>query len=132
MSRTYKKKRFRFWKLLIWIVVIVVALNTISDGKFGDWLSALVQDGSSYQTEPTDGQTNGPEETEPGAANPSIPNPTDPEPTDPEPTENNASQIDRLPSVPEALRNHVYLGSRDRGYCEKLTGKVFTPVLPFL
>ena len=52
MSSTSKKKRFGFWKLLIWIVVIVVALNTISDGKFGDWLSSLVKGNSAYQPDP--------------------------------------------------------------------------------
>ena len=48
MGTSSTKKKFSFWKLMLWIVVIIVALNTFSDGEFGDWLSSMLDGGSSY------------------------------------------------------------------------------------
>ena len=41
MSRTSTKKKFSFGKLLVWIVVILVALNIITDGEIADGIEDL-------------------------------------------------------------------------------------------
>lgn len=41
MSRTSAKKKFSFGKLLVWIVVILVALNIITDGEIADGIEDL-------------------------------------------------------------------------------------------
>ena len=93
MGTNAKQKKFGFWKGLMLIAVILVALNAITDGASTDFLSSLFK--SSDPSADTI-QTEAPIQ----------------------PTE------DRLPSVPEALRNHVYLQSRDQGACASFTGDV--------
>lgn len=62
--------------------------------------------------------------TTPASTNPPVINPpvTNPPVTNP-------PQVDRFPSVPAELHDHVYLGARDWGFCEKLTGKVAITVI---
>ncbi len=44
-------------------------------------------------------------------------------------TNSSNQEADRLPSVPDGMRDHVYLNMRDWGYCEKLTGNVIITFL---
>ena len=216
MSSTSSKKKFSFWKLLIWIVAIFVALNIFTDGEFSDQLASLFEDSGYYQPDidpqpgylgivisDKEGITGGyisqvkpgfsgadagllagdtiitignksinsyddavaelsafhagdstsftvlrngqyvtleivfgikPQDSIPGSTGPqnsipqqSIPSATTPAGTNPPVTTSPVTtppQIDRLPSVPAELRQHVYLNARDWGYCEKLTGNV--------
>ncbi len=212
MGHTSSKKKFKLWKLLIWIVVIFVALNIITDGEFSQQLDSLFEDTGSYQPDISpqpgylgivisdkEGITGGyisqvkvgfpgadsgllagdiivtvgnksinsyddavaelstfyagdstvftvlrdgqyvtleivfgikPEESTPVSTGPqqSVPSITPPVSTNPPASTNppvtTPPQADRLPSVPAELRQHVYLNSRDWGYCEKLIDNV--------
>ncbi|MBQ2785650.1 MAG: PDZ domain-containing protein [Oscillospiraceae bacterium] len=49
MSNTSTKKKFSFWKLLLWIFAILFVLNAVTDGEFTDQLSSLFEDHGSYE-----------------------------------------------------------------------------------
>ncbi len=124
MSNTSTKKKFSFGKLLIWAIVIFVALHIFTDGESTDSLMELFHpDEPGYTiTDPTYDKK--PQNTLPqqSVSTPSVSVP-------PATTLPAAPQPDRLPSVPEELRDHVYLAYRGKGYCEKLTGKVVVTVI---
>ena len=102
MSNTSKKKKFSFGKLLIWIVVIFVALHVLTDGESTESLKEMFDIGDSDYTY----------------------EPDNPIPQQSTPVNTGISDEERLPSVPKALWEHVYLTGRSRGSCSSFTGNI--------
>lgn len=122
MANTSQKKKSGFGKLLLWVVILFVALHIFTDGEFtDDLLEIFDKDEPSYTvSDPTINKI-------PTNTTGNIPtNTTGSIPTN---TTTGVTQPDLLPSVPEALRNHVYLGWRGQGYCEELTGNATITVI---
>ena len=93
MATNTTKKKFSFWKGLLWIIAILAVLNMITEGKSTDFITGIFNPSdSSSNTVQTDAPT--------------------------QPT------INRLPSVPDTMREHVYLTSRGYGACTGFTGNV--------
>ena len=93
MATNTTKKKFSFWKGLLWIIAILAILNMITEGKSTDFITGIFNPSdSSSNTVQTDAPT--------------------------QPT------INRLPSVPDTMREHVYLTSRGYGACTGFTGNV--------
>ena len=49
MSSTSTKKKFSFWKLLLWFIIIFAAINIFTNGALNDYLASLFEDSGSYQ-----------------------------------------------------------------------------------
>ena len=134
MSTKTKKKNFGFLKFLLIIAGLVICLHIITDGDSTDFISATLVDIFNLEeqadtipsTSPSGTSATTPSPTPgtiPSAAPSTAPSPTPS--TIPSAAPSTApSKADRLPSVPEELLDHVYLGARASGPCSAFVGDV--------
>ena len=108
-------------KIILWAVLIFVGLQIFTDGEFGEDLADFWEDICLSFSD-----TNPGEYSEPSTApsyGTSVPSSsssvTAPSTSATQPPEDN-----RLPSVPEDLKKHVYLDARGNGACDGFTGNV--------
>lgn len=120
MDTETKKKKPLIVRLLLWGLVIFAVLHILTLGQTTDLLLSALRGESPDQTEPTkkpvSALTPTPGTTAPVPTEEVDTTVTTAAPTEPEP--------ERLPSVPEALQDHVYLRSRRFGSCDGFTGDV--------
>ena len=114
-----KKKKPPLLKIVLWALLIFAGLQIFTDGEFGEDLADFWEDIclSFSDTVPDDYSR---PSTAPsyGASIPSS------SATVPSTSATQPPEEERLPSVPEELKKHVYLDARGNGTCDDFTGNV--------
>ena len=117
-KNTSKKKKSPVFKIVLWALLIFVGLQIFTDGEFGEDLADFWEDIflSSPDSTPDD-------YSRPSIA-PGHSSSSSTSATTPSTSATQSPEDDRLPSVPEELKEHVYLGARSSGTCDGFSGNV--------
>jgi len=127
-SSSTGKKKLKFRHILIALVAFFAYMQITTEGEFGeDLLDSLIGDRPTVSLSdptgvfpPPSGTGSNTETSSSQQGTVTFP------PFNDTTTATTATQpdVDRLPSIPEALRNHVYLDARGTGSCARFTGDV--------
>lgn len=114
-----KKKKSPLLKIVLWALLVFAGLQIFTDGEFGEDLADFWEDICLSFSGSTPGEY--PEPSITPSYGTSVPAST---PTAPSTSVTQPPEDDRLPSVPEDLKKHVYLDARGNGACDGFTGNV--------
>lgn len=114
-----KKKKSPLLKIVLWALLIFAGLQIFTDGEFGEDLADFWEDICLSFSDSTPGDYSEPSITPSYGTSVPVSTPTAPSTSVTQPPED-----DRLPSVPEDLKKHVYLDARGNGACDGFTGNV--------